>query len=443
MQMAKVSPELQQLLSLSGQSHLEPHLIQSLKLQQNQLKNIPLDIGVLENLTELDLGRNEITSVPEGIGKLTKLTMLNLMENKIPQLPNAIGNLVQLKNLGLKSNKLTSLPSEIGNLTNLVGLFLTDNHLQSLPEEIGNLVSLKKLQCADNRLSTLPQSMQKMTSLELVRLAGNQFSTIPSSLLAIPRLSWTSLANNPLSDENVLHVDLPKISKDSPRVSIGFNSPLGAGASGKVYRSIFEDKDVAVKIFNGEVSPDGRSEDELSVAIVVDHPGIPKVLALLVDDAQHTIGTIMELVHGTSLADRPDFTSVLRCRYPPSISFSPAFVRNVCTDLAGACSYLHSLGICHGDVYAHNVLVTPEGHAKLCDFGASFFYSRASPYGSGFEKMEVQAYGLLVHDLSIRLAGEGEDVAKCKAVLDGIVELCRRPNYPERPTFQEIVNALQ
>jgi hypothetical protein len=41
--------------------------------------------------------------------------------------------------------------------------------------------------------------------------------------------------------------------------------------------------------FSGEVSPDGRSEDELSVAIVLDHPGIPKVLALVVDDTQHIL----------------------------------------------------------------------------------------------------------------------------------------------------------
>jgi hypothetical protein len=83
-----------------------------------------------------------------------------------------------------------------------------------------------------------------------------------------------------------------------------------------------------------------------------------------------------------------------------------------------------------------------EGHAKLCDFGASFFYSCTSPI-EGFEKMEVQAYGLLVYDLSIRLAGNEEEVQNCKALLDKIVGQCRCLDYHKRPTFQEIVNIFQ
>jgi serine/threonine protein kinase len=30
---------------------------------------------------------------------------------------------------------------------------------------------------------------------------------------------------------------------------------------------------------------------------------------------------------------------------------------------------MHSKGICHGDVYAHNVLADSEGNAVLCDYG--------------------------------------------------------------------------
>ena len=98
------------------------------------------------------------------------------------------------------------------------------------------------------------------------------------------------------------------------------------------------------------------------------------------------------------------------------------------------------------DVYAHNVLVTIEGHAKLCDFGASFFYSPTkfeTGFPAGFEKVEVQAYGLLVHDLSIRLAGEVEEVSKIKHVLDRIVEMCRSPSVVGRPSFGDIVNMLK
>lgn len=425
-----LSPELQGLLSLQGPSSLPFTSLQSLKLQQKNLTTIPSDIGLLTSLTELDLANNLLTSIPSDVGKLTNLTMLNLMGNQLSHLPEEIGNLVQLKNLGLKSNQLTSIPKQIGNLTNLVGLFLTDNKIQAFPDEIGNLISLKKLQSADNHLTDLPTSMQKMTSLELFRLAGNKFSVIPQALLVIPKLSWTSLANNPISLDNTLHVDLPKLSINGTEIVIDYNSMLGAGASGKVYRSKYQDKEVAVKLFNGEVSPDGRSEDELSVSIVLNHIGIPQVLALIVDGSR-TVGTVMELVQAEALGDRPDFTSVLRCRYPAGTTYSSSFVKNVSLDLARACAYLHSLGICHGDIYAHNLLVNPEGHAKLCDFGASFFYSPNSPIG--FEKIEVQAYGLLIRDLSVRVDDEN-----MRTKLQKVFELCTLDVPANRPSFKEI-----
>ncbi len=58
----------------------------------------------------------------------------------------------------------------------------------------------------------------------------------------------------------------------------------------------------------------------------------------------------MELVTGIPLADRPDFTSVLRCRYKEGQQFPFPFIWQVCTDVASACSYLHSVGICHGGI---------------------------------------------------------------------------------------------
>lgn len=96
------------------------------------------------------------------------------------------------------------------------------------------------------------------------------------------------------------------------------------------------------------------------------------------------------------------------------------------------------------DVYAHNVLVTQEGNAKLCDFGASFFYSPSSPFG--FEKIEVQAYGLLVHDLASRVADEkeekGEKRQSVKEKLEEVSTLCLLPVAHERPSFNEIIDLL-
>ena len=45
----------------------------------------------------------------------------------------------------------------------------------------------------------------------------------------------------------------------------------------------------------------------------------------------------------------------------------PIFVAGV----ASALAELHRLAICHGDVYAHNVLANASGNAVLCDYGES------------------------------------------------------------------------
>lgn len=72
-------------------------------------------------------------------------------------------------------------------------------------------------------------------------------------------------------------------------------------------------------------------------------------------------------------------------------------------------SYLHEKGICHGDLYAHNVLVDGEtGATILCDFGASFFYpSEKHEHHHSFvlEGTEVRAFGLMARDMACRSMG--------------------------------------
>ena len=41
----------------------------------------------------------------------------------------------------------------------------------------------------------------------------------------------------------------------------------------------------------------------------------------------------------------------------------------IASGVAAALAELHRLRICHGDVYAHNVLAAHDGHAVLLDYG--------------------------------------------------------------------------
>jgi hypothetical protein len=44
-----------------------------------------------------------------------------------------------------------------------------------------------------------------------------------------------------------------------------------------VFTSVYDGNDVAIKVFKGDVSPDGRAVDELEISCAVDHPNIIKV----------------------------------------------------------------------------------------------------------------------------------------------------------------------
>lgn len=55
------------------------------------------------------------------------------------------------------------------------------------------------------------------------------------------------------------------------------DTALGNGASGVVVAAKFEDRDVAMKIFTAETSPDGHARDEIAVTCHIDHPNLIKV----------------------------------------------------------------------------------------------------------------------------------------------------------------------
>lgn len=77
------------------------------------------------------------------------------------------------------------------------------------------------------------------------------------------------------------------------------------------------------KVFKSEFGPDGSVRDELDVACVVDHQNLTHALGV-VNGAEQWL--VMERVPGKPLAERPDFSSVLRCRWGAGRRFEPVLV---------------------------------------------------------------------------------------------------------------------
>lgn len=162
----------------------------TLVLDEQNLSELPPEIGLLTDLEVLSLATNQLTRLPADIGQLAKLKELCVSENRLVELPPQIGQLVNLEILWLNDNVLGGLPAEIRQLGKLRNLHLQENRLTELPPEIGKLANLQRLWIQNNRLTQLPAEL-----CQLERLKDWDFTkkSLP------PRFPWALMAQgNPL-----------------------------------------------------------------------------------------------------------------------------------------------------------------------------------------------------------------------------------------------------
>lgn len=122
--------------------------MQELILTENFLLELPISIGNLVNLNNLNVDRNSITKLPQEIGKLASLGVLSVRDNKLIELPSELGNCLDLHVLDVTGNQLRNLPYSLVNLQ-LKAVWLSENQNQpattfqpDVDEETGQDVNL-------------------------------------------------------------------------------------------------------------------------------------------------------------------------------------------------------------------------------------------------------------------------------------------------------------
>jgi pimeloyl-ACP methyl ester carboxylesterase len=137
---------------------------------------------------------------------------------------------------------------------------------------------------------------------------------------------------------------------------------LGAGGMGCVYRAHDErlDREVALKVLHsagaGDRVAQARLLREARTASKLNHPNIATIYQVGEAGGQHYIS--MELVEGTPLS-----------RAIPAEGLSPATVVRYGAQIADALAHAHARGVVHRDLKCANLVLTPEGRAKVLDFG--------------------------------------------------------------------------
>ena len=401
--------------------------LREVKISDN-LTTFPEELfDLVDTLEFLDLSHNKLSELPDNFFRFKKLKIAFFSFNDFVILPSVFKECNNLFMLGFKANKLEIFDENILPL-NISWLILTDNRLRKLPDSIGKLTKMRKFLLSGNRLTTLPSSMKNLQNLELLRLSANKLIEIPEWLTELPKLAWLAFSGNPCAP-----------SRESTSKVVAFNDLemdklLGEGASGKIYRGHSKEFNsvVAVKLFKGAVTSDGYAKDEMNAYLSVgEHPNLIKVLARL--EHKH-LGLVLEFINPSfkNLGNPPSFDTCSRDTYEDNFAISCEEILKIAKAVASGTEHLHSKGIMHGDLYAHNILVDGTYETYLGDFGAATFYDKKEIL---FQKLEVLAFGNLLDDL-LQHCIDKENTLYKKLV--NLRDKAQQNSVSSRPLFHEM-----
>ena len=216
-----------------------------------------------------------------------------------------------------------------------------------------------------------------MPKLSWVALAGD----LPPSPSALPcvhasdsLVSPVHLAGNPILDARA---SAPPLAPPRwiPHEQLELGEQIGAGGGGFVHRALWRrdpsapPTPCAVKLFRGAATvTDGDPAHEIDLGEALSHPNVIQVLGAC---PAPKLGLVLELLDvetaWTELGRPPNFDTCTRDTYADGTAFEFGQAVRTLRGVASACVHLHSRGFTHGDLYAHNTLVSASGDAKVGD----------------------------------------------------------------------------
>ena len=409
------------------------------------LKNFPKELyNLVDTLEVLDLTDNNLTSLPDDFDRFKKLKRLFLSNNQFNHVPKILAKLPNLSMIGIRNNKIKTFEENSLPLSTK-WLILTDNELSKLPDSIGDLTLLQKCMLSGNQLAYLPNTINKCTNLELLRIAANKLTSFPTCLLSLPKLSWLAYSGNPFCKKHPdSNIKLQTISWNDLQIK----ELLGEGASGNIYKAIFEKKEVAVKVFKGEMTSDGLPQEEMDINISMGvHKNLIDVLAHVSQHPEEKDVLMLELIPSTfsNLGLPPSLESCSRDVYPSDFTLSTQSSLKILKGMISAAVHMHERGIMHGDFYAHNIMYDKNANSILGDFGgASYYEPEDIEIRNALERLEIRAFGCLIEEL-LNVSKQDNLNHQYDYIRDSLYKLqisCLNKVPNKRPLFKQISEQL-
>lgn len=198
---------------------------------------------------------------------------------------------------------------------------------------------------------------------------------------------------------------------------------IGSGGMAEVYcaHDMTLDRPVAVKILHEAYRSDlefiEKFHSEARAAARLSHPNIVNIYDVGIDGIDHFI--VMEYVQGNSLKEK--------IRQEGALDILTA--TRIAKDIANGLAHAHAHNLVHCDIKPHNILMTPDGHAKIADFGIAraitestmtysgsvigsvhYFSPEQAQGGAITPKSDVYSLGIVMYEmLTNRLPFTGEN----------------------------------
>ncbi len=209
-----------------------------------------------------------------------------------------------------------------------------------------------------------------------------------------------SVADEPANDDpfgstDVIATDVLPAEDADARVQVGsvlrdrfmLQERLSGGSMGVVYKAMdrrlaeagSQNPWVAIKVLSPQLSRNGNAlralQQEAAKSRCLTHPNIVSFIDFDRDEDLYFM--VMEWLDGRTLAD------ILDSPDRKSINFEKAFA--IVRQVGKALEYAHRCGIVHADVKPGNIMMMPNGDAKLFDFGVARVQQRQNADPQGFD----------------------------------------------------------